>query len=97
MQNASIGLGTGTLCIGNGLIQSSYFSVTISALTEPDWAVLQANHAIMVTSNPKSQKNDFVLNTDSFIGLGTGTLCMGNGLIQSSYFSVTISALIELD
>ena len=51
MQNAFIELGTGTLCIDNGLIQSSYFSVTISALTEPDWAVF---HAIMVTSNPKS-------------------------------------------
>ena len=48
MQNASIGLGTGTLCIGNGLIQSSYFSVTISALTKPDCVVLQGNHAIMV-------------------------------------------------
>ena len=43
-----IGLGTGTLCIGNGLIQSSYFSVTISALTEPDWVVLKGNHAITV-------------------------------------------------
>ena len=51
-----IGLGTGTLCIGNGLIQSSYFSVTISALTEPDGAVLKGNHAILVTNNPKSQK-----------------------------------------
>ena len=48
MQNAFTGLGTGILCIGNGLIQSSYFSVTISALTKPDWVVLQGNHAIMV-------------------------------------------------
>ena len=51
-----IGVGTDTLCIGNGLIQSSYFSVTISALTEPDWVVLQGNHDIMVKGNPKSLK-----------------------------------------
>ena len=49
MQNASIGLGTGTMCIGNGLIQSSYFSVTISALIEPNWVVLKGN-------KPKSLK-----------------------------------------
>ena len=56
MQNAFIGLGTGILCIGNGLIQSSNFSVTISALTGPDWVVLQGNHAIMVYIKSNSQK-----------------------------------------
>ena len=47
MKNIFIVLGTGTLCISQ-LVQSSYFSDTISALTERDWVVLQGNHAIMV-------------------------------------------------
>ena len=38
-----------TLCVKvNGLIQSSYFLVTISALTEQDWIVFQGNHAFLV-------------------------------------------------
>ena len=36
MKNVFIVLGTGTLCISQWL-QSSYFSDTISALTERDW------------------------------------------------------------
>ena len=55
MQNTFIGLGTGTLCISQW-VQCSYFSGTISALTEPGWVVIQVNLAIMVKSNPKSQK-----------------------------------------
>ena len=46
MQNVFIVLGTGTLCISQW-VQRSYFSDTISAITEPDWVVLQGNHAIM--------------------------------------------------
>ena len=55
MQNVFIVLGTGTLCISQW-VQSSYFSDTISALTERDCVVLQGNHAIMVYTNPNSQK-----------------------------------------
>ena len=47
MKNVFIVLETGTLCISQW-VQSSYFSDTISALTERDWIVSQGNHAIMV-------------------------------------------------
>ena len=45
-----MGLGTGTLCISQWVsgFRVEYFLDTISALTEPDWVVLQGNHASMV-------------------------------------------------
>ena len=55
MQNVFIVLGTGTLCISQW-VHGSYFSDTISALTERDCVVLQGNHANMVYTNPNSQK-----------------------------------------
>ena len=47
MQNVFIVLGTGTLCISQW-VHGSYFSDTISALTERDGVFLQGNHAVMV-------------------------------------------------
>ena len=48
MKNAFMGLGTGTLCISHWINSEQLLSVTISALIEQDWVVLQGNHAIMV-------------------------------------------------
>ena len=56
MKNAFMGLGTGILCISQWVNSEQLLSVTISALTEQDWVVLQGNHAIMVETNPNSQK-----------------------------------------
>ena len=60
MKNAFMGLGTGTLCISHWINSEQLLSVTISALTEPDRVVLQGNHAIMVLTNPNSQKMTLV-------------------------------------
>ena len=70
-----------------------YFSVTISALTEPDWVVFLGNHPIITLI----VGNDFSLDEQCLYRVGNRHLVYSLKWFRVEYFSVTISALTEPD